>query len=242
MPKLIKLLDIPIDYPAKEAVEVAFGPLAGAVIYKQIVERVGREPGNELGHGDMGVVYSLGHGRALKLTADASELKAMTLMKGSRHPNLIRVEDVFVVCRGQSGIGVVVREWVGNVLDNIDGMSEFNNGIRSAMNNTEDAIDNYVEKLSSVESSRRGMEDLLAYLEGIGDDDEIGSKLEQDIRNGIDALFRLGIYGIDFAPRNIAVDDGGNAVIFDVGVVETGKPVVVDRIGCPAGRRIVSPD
>lgn len=234
----IELSEIPLDYSAREALETALGKGAGAKIYQQIVERVGKEPGKNLGHGMKGVVYDLGDGRVLKLTADASELEAMTLMKDSKHPNLVRVEDVFVVCRGLSGVGVVVREWVGNVLEEFEGDKRLVIALSIAVEHASRYAENYEEGDPAGDSLLTGMEDLLAYLEDMGQD-PAEEKVVKGLRSGLFELRRIGVYGIDFHPRNIAIDDGGAPVIFDVGVVELEKPVKVNRIGC-TDRRIVS--
>jgi hypothetical protein len=227
--------------PALEALQRTLGELTGAELYKKIVERVGKEPGLELGHGMKGVVYGLGDGRVLKITADASEIQAMTIVKSASHPNLVRVDDVFVVCRGQSGVGVVVREWVGNVLENIEEMDYVNSLIRIAVDDVDDEIrDVYRKEYSDREASHLGMQDLVDRLEDVGDSDA-ARKIVRGLRAGIQKLLNLGIYGIDFEPRNTAVDDNGNPVIFDVGVVSLAAPAQVERIDCPVGRKIVSP-
>jgi hypothetical protein len=238
----IRLILTSSDLPAIDALKKALGEHTGASLYKKIVDRVGKEPGAELGHGMKGVVYDLGDGRVLKLTADASEIEAMTLMMKSDHPNLVRVYDVFVVCRGRSGVGVVVREWVGRVLENIESMDSMNSKIRMAV---DDAEENYEETIGStkVQAVRYAMEDLLVYLENVGDGSAERLKIERGIRAGIGALMDMGVYGIDFEPRNIAVDDDGNPVIFDVGVVEIDarRTVKVSRVGCVPQRPITSP-
>lgn len=238
----IRLTVTSSDLSAPAALEKALGKYGGSAIYKQIVKRVGKEPGLELGHGMKGVVYDLGDGRVLKLTADASEIEAMTLMMKSDHPNLVRVYDVFVACRGQSGIGVVVREWVGKALEKIEDFDRMNSRIRDAVDHAEES---YEEAIGSTkaEAAHWAMEDLLAYLENVGDGSAETLRIEHGIRAGIGALMGMGIYGIDFDPRNIAIDDGGNPVIFDVGVVEINprRTVRVSRIGCVPDRRIASP-
>lgn len=239
----IKLTLVPDGMPAREALEKSLGKFGGTDIYKKIVNRVGKEPGAELGHGMKGVVYDLGDGRVLKLTADASEIQAMTLMTKSSHPNLVRVDDVFVVCRGQSGVGVVVREWVGHLLENIEFADLMNSRIRNATDDAEEAYDRYRNDESDVAAMQQAMEDFLAYLENAGDGSAETLKIERGIRAGVGALMDMGIYGIDFAPRNIAIDDNGNPVIFDVGVVRINprRTVKVARVGCVLDRRIASP-
>lgn len=243
MLKPIKLTLVPDGMPALEALQHALGELTGADLYWKIVKRVGWEPGPELGHGMKGVVYGLGPGRALKITADASEIQAMTLMKDVKHPNLVRVDDVFVVCRGRSGVGVVVREYVGNVLEKIDSMDYMNSRIRNAVDDAEENFEEYVRDggYPTAGALSMAMQDLLAYFDNVNNGNADALKIEEGIQSGITALMNEGVYGIDFDPRNIAVDDAGNAVIFDVGVVEIGKLVSVDRIGCPVGSRIISP-
>ena len=236
----IKLTEIPLGYSAREALEVALGKKTGAAIYKQIVERVGRDPGPELGHGMKGVVYDLGDGRVLKLTADASEIEAMTLIRKEPHVNLVMVHDAFVVCRGKSGVGVVVREWVGNVLSNMDDVEGFKDSVSMAISHASDRLDEYEEDHDIDQAFRQAAEDLLVYLEDIGKDDDTHI-IESGLRAGIADLIGMGVYGIDFDSRNIAVDNSGTAVIFDVGVVQIDPQaaVKVDRIGC-TDRRIVS--
>lgn len=241
MLKPITLTLVPDGMYALPALRQALGERTGAHLYKKIVERVGKEPGPPLGHGMKGVVYDLGDGRVLKITSDASEVQAMTIMRGVNHSNLVRVDDIFVMCRGQSGVGVVVREWVGNVLENIEEMDYLNSLIRLAVDDSEEAIlDVYREDHPDTQATKLGMQDLMDRLEEAG-----GSKAEREIiqglRAGIHKLLNLGIYGVDFDPRNIAVDNNGNAVIFDVGVVNLGTYAQVERIDCPVGRRIVSP-
>jgi len=240
----IRLTHIPTDFSVREALEKSLGKYGGTVIYKQIVDRVGKDPGAELGHGAKGVVYDLGDGRVLKLTSDASEIEAMTLLRKSHHPNLVRVEDVFVVCRGQSGIGVLVREWVGRVLEGIESMDLMNSRIRLAVDDAEESYgDAHNAGYTSALASRHAMEDLLGHLEGAGYDSVEGMKIENGLRAGIGALMDMGIYGIDFDPRNVAIDDEGNPVIFDVGVVQINarRTVKVARVGCVRDRRIASP-
>ena len=241
MAEPIRLIVTSSDLPAVDALKKALGGYTGATLYRKIVDRVGKEPGAELGHGMKGVVYDLGDGRVLKLTADASEIEAMTLMMKSDHPNLVRVYDVFVVCRGQSGIGVVVREWVGRALEKIEDFDRMNSRIRDAVDRAEES---YEEAIGSTKAQavHYAMEDLLAYLEGVGDGSAETLKIEHGIRHGISALMGMGIYGIDFDPRNIAIDDSGNPVIFDVGVVEINprRTVKVSRVGCVQDRRIAS--
>jgi serine/threonine protein kinase len=238
----IRLITTSSDLPAIDALKKSLGEHTGASLYKKIVDRVGKEPGAELGHGMKGVVYDLGDGRVLKLTADASEIEAMTLMMKSGHPNLVRVYDVFVVCRGRSGVGVVVREWVGKSLEKIEDFDRMNSRIRDAVDHAEES---YEETAGSTDTNaaRYAMEDLLAYLENVGDGSAETLKIEHGIRAGIGALMDMGIYGIDFDPRNIAIDDRGNPVIFDVGVVQINarRTVKISRVGCVQDRRIASP-
>lgn len=243
MSRPIRLTDIPTDFPAREALEKALGKYGGTVIYKQIVDRVGKEPGAELGHGMKGVVYDLGDGRVLKLTSDASEIEAMTALLRVDHPNLVHVEDVFVVCRGQSGVGVVVREWVGHVLENIESMDRLNSQIRNATDEAEERYDLYRPEHTDAQAMHSAMEDLLIYLEDASRGRSEAFKIEKGLQAGIRTLMELGIYGIDFAPRNVAIDDGGNPVIFDVGVVRISarRTIKVARIGCVPERRIMSP-
>lgn len=241
MLKPITLTLVPDGMYALPALRQALGERTGAHLYKKIVERVGKEPGPPLGHGMKGVVYELGDGRVLKITSDASEIKAMTIMKGVDHPNLVRIDDVFVVCRGQSGVGIVVREWIGNVLETIEEMDYLNSLIRLAVDDAQDKIfDVYWDGYSEAEKMKLGMQELLDRLEEAGGD-ATEREVIRGLRSGIHKLLNLGIYGIDFDPRNIAVDNLGNAVIFDVGVVDLGKLAQVERIDCPVGRRIVSP-
>lgn len=228
---------------SQEALENALGS-GGTAIYKQIVKRVGKEPDAELGHGMKGVVYDLGDGRVLKLTSDASEIEAMTLMMKSEHPNLVRVEDVFVACRGQSGVGVVVREWVGRVLENIESMDHMNSKIRLAVDDAEEIFqDVYRNNYRASVAIRMAMEDLRDYLDGAGGSNLETLKIEKGLQAAIGALLDLGIYGIDFDPRNSAVDDEGQPVIFDVGVatIDPRRTVKIARVGCVSDRRILSP-
>lgn len=243
MPKPIKLTMVPDGMPALEALQKSLGERTGQALYEQIVKRVGKEPGAELGHGGRGVVYDLGDGRVLKITADSSEIQAMTILKGLDHPHLVHVDDVFIVCRGQSGVGVVVREWVGNVLENIKEMDYTNSLIRNAVDDADDAIaDIYREEHSDLEASHLGMQDLIDRLDDVGDHDA-ARKVVRGLQSGIQKLLSLGIYGIDFEPRNTAVDDEGYAVIFDVGVVviDPKRTAKVSRVGCVEDRHISSP-
>ena len=245
-PAPITLAEIPLGYTAREALEMSLGKGAGTAIYKQIVNRVGLEPGQELGHGMKGVVYALPDGRVLKLTADASEIKAMTLLKGLKHPNLVRIDDVFVVCRGQSGVGVVVREWVGVSLQDVKGIAGLNEEMERILSVADKSIDDEIESRGEEEPTLDRKNAMSVFLDLLQDYSETlddwpdHQGIVRGIRNGVGKLYDLGIYGIDFDARNIAVDQDGNPVIFDVGVVKMDTEPDVATIGCPKGRPIVS--
>lgn len=233
----IELIEIvPVDAPPREVLEQAFGKHEGLEIYKSIVERVGIEPGEALGHGQRGVVYDLGAGRVLKLTEDAGEMEAAAIISRNPYSNLVRIYDAFVICDGQRGVGAIVREWVGSALDDLEDLKGFSDSLAMATMHAEDAFHDKIDEGLPADAALAGaVEDLVAYIEGIG----IGpqqEKIERGIRAGIEALAARGIFGIDFAGRNIAVDDSGNAVIFDLGAVQVFKDAKLKRIGCPAGR------
>jgi len=243
MLKPIKLINIPTDRSALEALKKMLGDRDGEKVYQKIVRRIGREPGRELGHGMKGVVYDLGDGRVLKLTSDASEVEAMSILKGTDHPNLIRAYDSFVVCQGHKGVGVVVREWVGRTLEEIEEFDSLSSDIRNAVDEADEIFGERVhEEISRTEALKGAMEDLLILLGNLrfeSGEDEV--KILDGLIEGISALSFLGIYGIDFNPKNSAVDAKGNPMIFDVGVVLLGVLTNVDRIDCPVGKRVESP-
>jgi hypothetical protein len=121
-----------------------------------------------------------------------------------------------------------------------------------AVDHASDSVDTSEEEHPHANSLLVGMEDLLIYLEDLDHPYEahfpgrehvlLESKIARGLRAGVRELFNLGVYGIDFHAKNIAVDDDGNAVIFDVGVVSVSprKSFKVQTIGCTPGRKIVS--
>jgi len=232
---VIELVEIEPGYPALEALTLAIGDTAGEAVYQEIVERIGVEPGEELGSGLKGVVYALDRIRVLKITSDASELDALALIRSKPHKNLVRVDDVFVACYKHAGVGVVVREWVGTAMESMHGVNTLIREVSQASARAEDSLTAYAREGSSLtEASSLAMQDLADQLENISIG-EREDKIARGIRDGIQALAARGVYGIDFHPGNIAVDDLGDAVIFDVGLIRMSarQRPKFDRIGCP---------
>lgn len=211
----MKLAMIPDGMPLDEALEEAFGD-SGDRLYREIVQRAGEEPGEELGHGMWGVAYLLPSGRALKITASPGEVRAMKILQEVNHPNLVRVHDVFTVQSNGSGVGVVVRDAVDDVLRNVldQGQSNLLNIAKTNAAMTYDKL------------SREGMPEGQALDEGMKAFTRYLRKWRQEplfpgIISGVEKLRKLGLVGIDLHEANIGVDDPGTdkarPVIFDIG-------------------------
>jgi hypothetical protein len=211
----MKLEMIPDGMPLHEALQETFGE-AGDRIYKEIVQRAGEEPGEELGHGMWGVVYQLPSGRALKVTASPGEVRAMKVLQGVHHPNIVRIHDVFMVPPNGGGVGVVVRDAVDDVLRNVldQGQSNLLNIAKTNAAMTYDKL------------SREGMPEGQALDQGMKAFTQYLRKWRQEplfpgIISGVEKLRKLGLVGIDLHEANIGVDDPGTdkarPVIFDIG-------------------------
>jgi serine/threonine protein kinase len=211
----MKLEMIPDGMPLHEALGYTFGSAADE-LYKGIVQRVGEEPGEELGHGMWGVVYSLPSGKALKITASPGEVRAMKVLREVNHPNIVRVHDVFTAQANGRGVGVVVRDAVDEILRNVLDQGR-SNLLNIAKTNAAMAYDKLSrEGMPEGEALDGGMKAFTSYLRKWR-----AEPLFPGIISGVEKLRKLGLVGIDLHEANIGVDDPGTAeerpVIFDIG-------------------------
>lgn len=212
---------------------VKAGPLKEAVgqsLYRKISRRVGEDPiETEIGRGVQGVAYELSDGSVLKVTSDVSELRAATVMMGIDHPNVVKIQDAFVVKAGKKAVGVIVRDFVRKVLDKALWADAMNSAIRNSIDSASDVYDSWrfreqKDPLFSIKKANGYLLDLLRY--------EVRHYPElQQVVSGIEALFAAGIYSIDYEPTNIGVDEDlhgqDQLVIFDVGNGEVEREVQV---------------
>jgi hypothetical protein len=233
---------VPLGAPIQEALRELVGSGGVKRALQEIVLRVDVVPGSEVGRGAHGIVYDAGGGRAVKLTRDRGEIQAMALLRGVEHKNLVRVDDVVVIYGARGGAGVIVRELVGKTLGSLDELDaaamDLSSLVDRAIEQAEDLTDADVDEneLEPYQALSRAMGTLYDELGDAADDYEHGSRDRKallGVRSAIGKLKNLGIYGVDFPPRNIAIDDLGNAVVFDVGAVDFfGKLRDVKRIDC----------
>jgi serine/threonine protein kinase len=211
----MKLELIPDGMPLNEALDYSFGA-DGDRVYKGIVQRVGEEPGEELGHGMWGVVYSLPSGKALKITASPGEVRAMKILQEVNHPNIVRVHDVFTVQANGRGVGVIVRDAVDDILRNVLDQGQ-SNLLNIAKTNAAMAYDKLSrEGTPEGEALDEGMKAFTRYLRKWR-----AEPLFPGIISGVEKLRKLGLVGIDLHEANIGVDEPGTdrakPVIFDIG-------------------------
>jgi hypothetical protein len=214
--------------PLREFLEKRFGKEAGSGAYFRIVRRIGEEPAVELGSGEKGTAWGLPSGKVLKATADADELRAMALLREVRHPNLVRVFDAFVVPADASGIGIVVREAVDEVLAETGRYKELDTllwfGVAMAGSRYDSAR---AEGLSQEQALLEGMHVFRDLLTGEFSERLFAHEkaLVPGIKEGIRELERLGILSIDFGPKNIGLSDG-RPVLFDISLAWVPKDKV----------------
>jgi hypothetical protein len=225
----------------RQSLFATFGPKTGARMYGRIVERIGEEPDpEELGHGQWGVVWPLPSGRALKVTGDATELPVMQKLTKVSHPNLVKVDAVFVVASGRRGVGVIVREQVHETFDNA-APSEVIIDLNMAMDRADDYYRNRMDLGDSDEeaalNSMKWLERSLRMRARSG----TARKLLEGVVAASVKLRELGIYTIDLHEGNIGINDPGTpqarAVVFDIGVASTGK-ADVPIVRNPSGIRV----
>lgn len=233
---------VPVGSPIQEALRELIGPGCVKKALQEIARRVSVVPAQEVGRGAHGIVYDAGAGRAVKLTRDRGEIQAMALLRGVEHKNLVRVDDVFVIYGVREGTGVIIRELVGKTLESVDSLEdaamELDRLVDHAVDRADRSADHDADEggLEHYQILSREMSGLYDKLEVVADDYEPDSgerKALLGVRRAIGKLKSVGIYGIDFPSRNVAVDDSGDAVIFDVGAVDFfGKLQDVKRIDC----------
>jgi hypothetical protein len=195
----------------------------------EISKRVEGIPGEEVGRGAHGIVYNAGGGQAVKLTRDRGEVQAMATLKGVKHKNLVRVDDVLVIHGNRGGTGVVIRELVGKTLESLDqlegaavDLTILVDAAAERAGEFED-VDPDESELEPYQAVSRAMSGLYNGLGDVAEDYEpnsVDKKVLLGVRSAIGKLKGLGIFGVDFPPRNIAIDDSGDAVVFDIGAVE----------------------
>jgi serine/threonine protein kinase len=203
-------------------------------VYKAIEERLGSEVKREnplLGRGEYGAVFKLADGRVVKNTTDDAEVKANAILKAVRHPNIVRVDDVFLfhvysplVSTGGSNLTIrfIEREEVPQTIEEFKELGELLVDVGSE---TSDWLDQHFEMDQAVE---RFMEDVSDKLPLLGADER---RIGKDILSGIRALKEAGIYTFDFGPKNVGLREG-KAVLFDIGSAQfkEGLEAPVDLI------------
>lgn len=213
-------------------------------IYDRIAKRVGEEPVTILGYGDKGVAYGLPSGKVLKVTSDEGELRAMNLLRGRRHANLVQVFDVFVVPVPGSeeareggdgvkkGVGVIVREAVDNTLSDMDAFRALDRLLRMAMVL---ASDHYSGRSGKVGPRQALWEAMMQFKQELEQDEDLSS-VEKiiifGIEAGIDALMDLGIYVLDLKGTNVGVILG-RPVLFDLSMASVPKDSPGLELGKP---------
>jgi serine/threonine protein kinase len=226
---------------AYSAMEESLGKSVARHLYRKIHERVGSYPGAEIGHGEMGVVYELTDNAVLKITADYGELHAMELLRrNGPHPNLVRVDDVFIACKGSNGIGVIVREWVGTPFwDSPE--AEIVEPVLGPL--IEDAFKFYAQdtyrNVPILKAKKDAMGTVIEGLKKATPENEASRKVIDGMLSALVTLDNLGIYTLDFSKPdegegNIALDINGNPVLFDIGYasIRDYDSIRIDHLGC----------
>jgi hypothetical protein len=168
----------------------------------------------------------------------------MALLRGVKHKNLVHVDDVFVIRGAKEGAGVIVRELVGETMGSLTELEAAARDLDALVERAEERVDDLMaaevdeNELESYQALSETMDWLYDEIGDAAEDNEAGSgdrKALLGVKAAIRKLKSLGIYGIDFPSRNIAMDDLGNAVVFDVGAVDFfGKLWDIKNIDCRA--------
>ncbi len=218
-----------VEMPFEDAVgpRAGYHPNDAAVIPEKILRRVGEAPAAILGAGDKGVVYGLPSGKVLKLTKDASEVEALSVMKGVQDRHLVQVFDAFYAVDDPerpkpAGVGVVVRESIDSTVLQVPAVWELRDlfwqaaarGARASSDSDDlcKGMDAYVGRLEAEMPE-------LSHFQRI---------FVRAVASGVRRLRDLGICTFDLGPGNIGLI-AGRPVLYDVGVatVKGAKPDVV---------------
>lgn len=219
------------------AVEMPFddvvGPRAGyhpneaAVVREKVLRRVGEAPVAILGAGDKGVVYGLPSGKVLKITRDASEVEALSLMKGAQDPNLVQVFDAFFAVDDPGsprlmGAGAIVREAVDATVLKVPAVWELRDLFWQAAARG--------SRMASESGDLcKGMDTYAARLRAeLPELNHFQRTFVKAVESGVKALKGLGICTFDLGPGNIGLIEQ-RPVLYDVGVatVKGATPEVI---------------
>lgn len=210
----------------RKGLESILGKKEAEDAYWRIVRRVGEEPVTVLGHGDKGVVYGLPSGKVLKVTSDEGELRAMNMLRGVTHPNIVQVFDVFLVplASEPDALGVVVRESVDRSIADTPAFGGLRFLLRSNVLKAEDV---FCRRRGEVHPHQALWEAMLRFKEELrGEDaqDLTGAErvLAEGIESGLDELLARGIYFLDAGPSNVGLIEG-RPVLFDLSLASVPK-------------------
>jgi len=156
---------------------------------KKILKRNNINIGEELGSGRDGIVYSIGNGKAIKLTISSSEAYATEkIRKHGNLPNFVKIFNVFKFREYSDVFGIVQEK-----LEDLD----FD----------EKEILNFLF-LEEDEGAAKEK-----YL------DDYVDKIKTDVSNGVKQLKNLGIHFLDFNDENFMKDKNETYKLIDLGMV-----------------------
>lgn len=201
----------------RQGLETRLGPAEAADAYARILARVGEEPVTVLGEGERGVVYGLPSGKVLKVTSDEGELRAMNLLKGRKHPNIVQVFDVFRLELSSGGnLGVILREAVDGSLEAAGAYRDLDQMMFMAVHHAQDLYRVRIKKVPPRQALWEAMLSFAKELEDAEEDLKPWSRmLLPGIARAIEELQDLGIYMLDLKASNIGLIND-DPVLFDI--------------------------
>jgi hypothetical protein len=210
----------------RKGLETILGKKEAEDAYWRIVRRVGEEPVTVLGHGDKGVVYGLPSGKILKVTSDEGELRAMNMLRGARHPNIVQVFDAFLVplASEPDALGVVVRESVDQSLQDIPGFGDLKRLLRMSVFRSDDV---FKERRQKIHPHQALWEAMLRFKDELhGEDAENLTAVERllvdGIESGMDELLAREIFFLDAGPSNVGLIEG-RPVLYDLSLASVPR-------------------
>ena len=243
----MNLIGITSVGPLKEALMAWLDPEVGQRMYRAIIERVGDEPGQCLGHGGYGTAYALkgDDTKVLKVTGDMSEVLVMSDLP--IHPNIVRVYDSFLVKIPQikpwtegfkdAGVGVLIKDRVQSVLGGNDDVSMYLKKIISESKYAAHPVLEMGVGAPNAETQRLAMEKFIEELYEWEKTNLVSGwdhEILMGVIDGLEALHKAGIYTIDAHLNNLGIAHdkvhGERVVFFDIGAASTEDADLMARL------------
>jgi len=180
-------------------------------LFKMTKVKFPRPPAKRLGHGTKGAAYDLGGGKIAKITEDATEAKASSVIAGSKVPGVWNMDGVYKSEFFDTTYYVIIGE---KLKDNKSKAGHIEEALLDVFDGILNTYDSY--KMSEFYTDRR-----IKKLESeIGKfDAALFPELNDDvlaIARGMNNLRRVGIKYRDLHSGNIMFR-GNNPVIIDLG-------------------------